>query len=120
MRIELARIASLQVALVICSLIASVYVTHNDFSALAYGCFVSFSNTVLLAWRYKQGQHKASLSAGWALKQAHRTVIERYVLVVVLLAVGYELLRLLPLWILAGFVAGQVAWIFALVKFKAG
>ena len=120
MHTELARIASLQVALAICSLMASVYITHVGASAVAYGCFASFSNTVLLAWRYKQGKHKARLDAGWALRQAYRTVIERYMLIVILLVVGYELLGLLPLWILVGFVAGQVVWILALVKFKVG
>ena len=120
MHTELARIASLQVALVIFSLMASMYVTHVGIGALAYGCFVSFSNTVLLAWRYTQGKHRASLSARWALKQAQRTVIERFILVTILLAIGYELLGLQPLWILSGFVVGQVVWIFALVKYKAG
>ncbi len=120
MHTELARIALLQIALVICSLMVGVYFRHVGLSALAFGLFVSFSNTVLLAWRYKQGKLRASLNAGWALKQAQRTVIERFILVVILLAVGYELLGLLPLWILSGFVAGQVVWIFALVKYKAG
>jgi len=115
---ELARIASLQAALVICSLVMSLYVV--PVSALAYGCFVSLSNTLLLAWRYKQGKYRASLNAGWALRQAYRTAIERYMLIVFLLAVGYKLLGLLPFWMLAGFVAGQVGWILALVKFKTG
>ncbi|MEQ1838660.1 MAG: ATP synthase subunit I [Candidatus Nitrotoga sp.] len=120
MHIELVRVASLQVALVICSLVASIYVVPASTGALAYGCCVSFSNTMLLVWRYKQGKYRASLSAEWALRQAYRTVIERYMLVVFLLVVGYKLLELLPLWMLAGFVAGQVGWILGLIKFKAG
>lgn len=122
---ELARIASLQVALVMCSLVVSVCImpvgaSAPVYGALAYGCFVSFSNTALLAWRYKQGKHKASLDARWALRQAYRTAIERYMLIVFLLAAGYKLLGLFPLWMLAGFVVGQVVWILTLVKFKAG
>ena len=117
---ELARIASLQAVLVICSLVVSLYNDVVPVGALAYGCFVSLSNTLLLAWRYEQGKFRASLNARWALRQAYRTAIERYMLIVFLLAVGYKLLGFLPLSMLAGFVVGQVGWILALVKFKAG
>jgi len=32
-------------------------------------------------------------------------------LVVFLLAIGFGLLKLAPLWLLAGFVSGQLAWL---------
>lgn len=79
--------------------------------SFVYGSCVALVSTLFMAWRLKQGEHRESLGADWALRQAYRTAIERFVWSAVMLAVGFGLLKLAPLWILAGFVVGQAAWL---------
>lgn len=112
-----ARLAGLQALLVLGSLVAGFYVAPAN--AFGYGAGMALFNTLLLAWRFKQGESKVGLGAGWVLGQAYRTLVERYIWAILWFAVGYKLLGLAPLWMMAGFVAGQVVWVFALVLFKA-
>lgn len=114
-----ARLAGLQALLVLGSLVAGFYIIPVNANALAYGGGMALFNTLLLAWRFKQGERKVGLGTGWVLGQAYRTVVERYIWAILWFAVGYKLLGLAPLWMMAGFVAGQVGWVFALVLFKA-
>ena len=112
MRPEYIRLVLLQGAITI---IGAVYtylvVTPPAAKSLVYGSCIAMVSTLFLAWRLKQGEHRESLGAEWALRQAYRTAIERYVWTGVMLAVGFGLLRLAPLWMLAGFVVGQAAWL---------
>jgi hypothetical protein len=65
-----------------------------------------------LAWRLKQGERQLDDSAEQVLRNAYKTAIERFVWAALMLALGFKFLELTPLWLLAGFVVGQVAWLF--------
>ena len=119
MRPEYIRLVWLQGAItVIGAIFTYLIVTPPAAKSLVYGCCVALISTLFLAWRFKQGEHQGSLGAEWAMRQAYRTAIERYVWTAVMLAVGFKLLKLAPLWMLAGFVVGQAAWLLVPIWMK--
>jgi hypothetical protein len=112
MRPEYIRLICLQGAIaVIGAIFTYLVVTLPVAKSLVFGNCIALVSTLFLAWRFKQGEQRENLGAEWALRQAYRTAIERYVWTAVMLAVGFKLLKLAPLWMLAGFVAGQAAWL---------
>jgi uncharacterized membrane protein len=112
MRLEYIRLVWLQGAITtIGAIFTYVAVTPPAAKSLVYGSCVALVSTLFLAWRLKQGERRESLGAEWVLRQAYRTAIERFVWVAIMLAVGFKLLKLPPLWMLAGFVVGQAAWL---------
>lgn len=113
MRFEYIRLAGLQCAITIIGAALTYFFVVTPLAArsVAYGSCVALVGTLLLSWGLKQGERHKNLSAGWCLRQAYRTAIERFVVVVFLLAFGFKLLELAPLWMLAGFVGGQSAWL---------
>ncbi len=118
MRSEYKRLFGLQGALAIFGTALTFFVvTPLAAKSVAYGISVSFVSTLLLAWRHKQGE-SSEYTAEWYLRQAYRTAIERFVWVIFMLAAGFGLLKLAPLWVLAGFVAGQAAWLAVPVLMK--
>jgi Kef-type K+ transport system membrane component KefB len=105
------RLIRLQVAItIIGALFAYLLVTPPAAKSFAYGSCIALTSTLLLAWRLGRG-HQENREAGRALRQAYRTAIERMAWTIIMLAVGFKVLKLLPLWLLAGFVAGQAAWL---------
>lgn len=112
MRAEYARLIGLQSAIVISG--AAVVYKVVDLPAaksFVYGSIVAMVGALFLAWRYKQGLRHSD--AGVVLRHAYRTAIERFIWAIFLLALGFKLLELAPLWLLAGFVVGQAAWLLA-------
>ncbi|MEJ1958643.1 MAG: ATP synthase subunit I [Nitrosomonadales bacterium] len=79
--------------------------------SFVYGCCIAWLSTVFLAWRFRQGERQEGLDAGRTLRQAYRTAIERFAWTAIMLALGFGYLKLAPGWLLAGFVAGQAAWL---------
>jgi len=116
---EYTRLVGLQGAITIIGAALTFFVvTPLAAKSVAYGSCVALVGTLFLAWRLRQGESRENLGAGWYLRQAYSTAIERFVWVVFLLAVGFGLLKLAPLWVLAGFVAGQAAWLVVPVLMK--
>jgi ATP synthase protein I len=76
--------------------------------AAGYGGMVAMANGLLLEWRRHGADSGPALSAGASLRLLYRTVIERWVLVIGLFALGMGILRLDPPALLAGFIAGQL------------
>lgn len=112
MRPEYTRLAVLQGAITIIGTALTYFIaTLPTAKSFAYGCAVALASTLFLSWRLSQGERRESLSAEWCLRQAYRTAIERFAGVILLLALGFKLLQFAPLWLLAGFVAGQSAWL---------
>ena len=107
------RLIKFQAVLVLGSLMASFYIAPEIGHALACGGAIALFNTLLLVWRARRGEHLAALSAGWALRQAYRSVIERYLWLMLLFAVVYKFSALPPMWVLIGFIAGQAGWVLA-------
>lgn len=114
MRIEYIRLAGLQCAITITgSALAYLVVTHQAAGSVAYGGSVALANALWLSWRLGQAERQENTGAEKCLRHAYRTAIERFAGVLLLLALGFKLLQLAPLWLLAGFVAGQSAWLLA-------
>ena len=119
MRSEYIRLVGLQCAIIITGSTLNYFVvSYLAAESFAYGSCVALVSTLWLAWRVGQGERHEGLSAEWCLRQAYRTAIERFLWVVFLLALGFKLLELASIWILAGFVAGQSAWLFAAILVK--
>jgi ATP synthase protein I len=85
--------------------------------AALYGALVALANTSLLMWRMRRGA-QGELDARQQLKGFYRSSVERYLLIVVLFAVGMGLMKLHPLVMMTGFALGQSAWIVALLVQK--
>jgi len=112
MRPEYIRLASLQGAItIIGACLTSMIVTPPAAKSLLFGSCIALTSTLFLAWRFRQGARGGNLDAASALRQAYRTEIERFVWTGAMLAVGFGALKLAPLWMLAGFVTGQAAWL---------
>ena len=69
--------------------------------------------TLLLLWRMQRSKQKALLEAHQHLWLFYRSGLERFLVICVLLAIGMGSFKLVPLAVLVGFVAGQLAWIIA-------
>ena len=116
---EFARLALLQSAIIITgTFFTYIFVTPIASKALAYGGLVTLFSTLLVIWRQKQGKEKKEMEADWVLRQAYRTGIEKFTWTIIMLAVGFGLLRLTPLWTLVGFLVGQVAWLLIPILMK--
>jgi F0F1-type ATP synthase assembly protein I len=112
MRAEFARLIGLQGVIVIVG--AAIAYTVADLPAvksIVYGNVVALIGALFLAWRYGRGQRQSE--AAWILRHAYKTAIERFIWTIFLLALGFKLLGLSPLWLLVGFVMGQAAWLLA-------
>jgi len=119
MRPEYVRLVFLQVGLTVAGAILTyVVVAPPAAKSLVYGSCIALVSTLFLAWRLKQGELRENLGAEWALQQAYRTAIERFVWTGSMLAVGFGILKLAPLWMLAGFVVGQAAWLLVPIWMK--
>jgi len=112
MRPDYIRLVSFQGAItIIGALLTYLIVSPPAAKSLVYGSCIALISTLFLAWRFKQGEHRENLGAEWSLRQAYRAAIERFMWTAIMLAMGFGLLKLAPLWMLAGFVAGQAAWL---------
>ena len=76
--------------------------------SVLFGGAMAVLNLVLLAWRRQQADSGRALTAGQSLWALYRSAIERFALVLALFALGMGVLRLEPLPLLIGFIAGQL------------
>ena len=119
MRPEYSRLAGLQASIIIIgAAITNIAVTLPTAKSFAYGGGVTLVSTLFLSWRLSQGDKRDDLSAEWCLRQAYRTAIERFAGMILLLALGFKLLKFEPLWMLTGFVVAQSAWMMIPVWIK--
>lgn len=79
--------------------------------AALYGGVVALMGTLLLLWRMQSSKQKTLLEAHQHLWLFYRSGLERFLVICVLLAIGMGPFNLVPLAVLVGFVAGQLAWI---------
>lgn len=112
MRAEFARLIGLQGVIV--AIGAALTYRVADLPAVksfVFGNMVALIGALLLAWRYRQVQKQTE--AEWVLRHAYKTAIQRFIWTIFLLVLGFKLLELSPLPLLAGFVVGQAAWLLA-------
>ncbi len=112
MRLEQVRLAALQgVITIIGATVAYVLATPLVAQSVAFGSCVAMIGTLFLAWRHAQCARQENHRAEWILRDAYRAAMERFILVAALLGIGFKFLTLAAPWVLAGFVAGQLAWL---------
>jgi len=80
---------------------------------VAFGGLIAMVNTGLLWWRWRQGAKDFHCDPARHLRSFFRSSLERFFVVGMLLALGFVLLKLAPFALLAGFVVGQLAGMFA-------
>ena len=80
--------------------------------AALYGGFVALANALFLVWRLYRGRRsQQNLAAHQHLRSFYRSSLERFFVVVLLLAGGLGALKLMPLAVLVSFVLGQLTLI---------
>jgi hypothetical protein len=85
------------------------------------GAAIAMAHSGLLVWRWSQGRRVFTSDPGRHVMVFYRSVIERYVLVMVLLAAVLGWLPGLDArTVLAGFVMGQVGWLAAALIWRDG
>jgi len=95
------------------TLVAGLFGEVGIALAVLYGGGVSIANTSLLVWRWHKGAEDFHCDAGRHLSSFYRSGMERFFVVLILLAVGFYWLGDHPLALLVGFVVGQMAWMLA-------
>lgn len=83
-----------------------------------FGGITATLNVLLLLWRRRRADNGRVLGAGRSLWVLYRTALERFVMVVLLFALGMGVLKLDSLALLTGFVVGQLALILIGMKGK--
>ena len=112
MDLQIRRVLSLQLALLLVASVGAYSIWDLEVAqAVWFGTGIATANTLMIAWRMRQGRAKAAAQP--SLSEFYRSWLERYLLVGVLLAVGLGGLTLMPLGLLSGFILGQVIWILA-------
>ena len=81
--------------------------------SFAYGNIVALFAALIIDWRLWQAKRCGRNEPEWILRQAKKTVFERYVWAAVMMGLGFKLMEITPIWLLVGFVVGQVVWLFA-------
>ncbi|MEW5769221.1 MAG: ATP synthase subunit I [Pseudomonadota bacterium] len=84
---------------------------------MLYGGLVSLANAGLLVWRWSKGVTQFHSDGQRHLRSFHRSMLERFFVVVMLLAAGFAVglfdAAFRPLPMLIGFIVGQLAWVIA-------
>ena len=75
------------------------------------GGLIAISGSALLWLRWWQSNKRVQADAQQAVRAVYRTGLERFVLVVILLALGLSYFKQAAVALLAGFVLGQLAWL---------
>jgi ATP synthase protein I len=90
------------------------FILAGSFQALSVwsGGAIALTNAVLLEWRRARAAGGRAQSAGESMRLLYRTAIDRFVLVALLFAVCLGVLKLDPLAVMTGFIAGQLGLIF--------
>jgi len=87
-----------------------------------YGGMVAMANAGLLVWRWRRGLQDYHCNGQKHLGSFHRSLMERFFVVIMLLAAGFAYGFFSPdaepLPILTGFVVGQLAWVIAVAAIK--
>jgi ATP synthase protein I len=108
------KVAGVQAAVVMIGALVSLVLYGNVVAqAMLAGGGVALTNTLLLAWRMRDGPRSANQSAQGHLWTFYRSSLERFFVVGSLLAAGMGPLGFKPLPLLAGFVLGQMALVFS-------
>ena len=95
----------------VCLMTAFLGVMYGSLAAKAslFGGIIVLLNTGLMITHEKRAAQRAGQDAQRILKYMYLCVAERLILTLVLFVIGLVALKLLPLYLLLGFIAGQLA-----------
>jgi F0F1-type ATP synthase assembly protein I len=114
MKSSVYRTAVLQIIIsVIAGVVAYALEGKAEAGAALYGGVVALIGTLLLLWRMQSNKHKTLKEAQQHLWLFYRSGVERFLVISIFLAIGMGTFKLVPLAVLVGFVASQLAWIIA-------
>ncbi len=103
-----ALITQVFVVFIVAVVYAGLVGAASALGAVFGGC-IAVANGLLLCWRLHRGGKHPHGDPGRHLRSFFASAMERFVVVVVLFAIGMGVLKLVPLPLLLGFIAGQVA-----------
>lgn len=101
---------------------AAWWIWDLQFWPFVYGGSVAMANAGLLAWRWHRGLRVFHCDGQRHLKSFHRSMMERFFVVVVMLSAGFlygfQEPGFQPPAMLIGFIVGQLAWVIAAAALK--
>jgi len=100
------------VMLAVTVLIALWWQGFNASIACFYGGSMAVANTLLQRWHLIGSAEQAKSDAGMNLRKAYRCVIERWVLTILMFAVGFGVLKISAVPLMVGFIVAQLALLF--------
>ena len=110
----LRKIVLVQAGLVlITAVILSLAKSHELFWATLYGGAVIIASTSFFGWRLRIATQTVDNSPAVNTVELFKGIVFRFVLVIVLLALGMGWLKLSPAGILSGFIVAQLAFWFS-------
>lgn len=95
--------------------VASAYLVLQDFSAFLaaiYGGSITLSTTILMAWRIGRAGEVAEDEQQQGYIEIYIGAVQKFILTLVLIAIGMAYLKLEPLAILVCFAATQLSFVF--------
>lgn len=99
------------VTLIVCLIIFIFKQEVSLVLAVLCGGGASIVNILMLAWRMRKSSAQVTLDAHIQLRLLYYYAAERFLVVVMALAVCIMVLKLSPLYVICGFLVGQVALI---------
>lgn len=83
----------------------------NGFFAALYGGCITLSGTLLMAWRISRAGEAGSKEKQQGYIEIYAGVVQKFILTLVLMAIGMGVLKLDPLAVLVGFAITQFSFI---------
>ncbi len=110
----LRRILLVQVGLVVVTaVILSLVKSHNFFMATLYGGAVIIVSTIYFGWRLKIATEAVDNTPTVNSAELFKGIFLRFLMVIILLALGLGWLKLAPAGVLSGFIVAQLAFWFS-------
>ncbi len=112
MRRVVRRLFVIQLALtLIIALSYLIFQSLNGFFAAIYGGSITLTGTLLMAWRISRAGEAGSKEKQQGYIEIYAGVVQKFILTLVLMAVGMGVLKLDPLAVLVGFAVTQFSFI---------
>ena len=99
--------------LIISVIVATVFLIKGtwEFTAALYGGFASICITMLLLWGIKRATEAAKENPGKSMRILYVGAVQRFLLVIGLLAMGIALFKLDPIAMCVGFALAQLSYL---------
>jgi len=99
--------------LIISIIVAGVFLTKGTWDSLAavYGGLVSICISLLLLWGIQRANDAAVSNPGKSMRILYLGAVQRFAVVLALIAVGIALLKLSPIAVISGFALAQIGYL---------